>query len=64
MHMCMGASRGQKKLSDPLNLELQVIIGYLMWVLGIELWFSGRVVSVLSHGVISIDSMYGCLCIH
>lgn len=44
-----GASRGQKKVSDPFDLELQVRMSYLMRELGIELWSSGRVISILSH---------------
>ena len=30
--------------SDPLELELQVLVSHLMWVLGIELWSSVRAV--------------------
>lgn len=44
-----GASRGWKKGSDPFHLELSVRMGYLMQELGIELWSSRRVVSILNH---------------
>lgn len=31
-----------------LDLELHVAVRYLMWVLGIELWASGRTTSALN----------------
>lgn len=37
-HTCVGALRSQKRVLDPLNLELQVTL----WVLGGELGPSGR----------------------
>jgi hypothetical protein len=33
------AHRGQKRALDPLVLELQMIVGCMMWVLGTELEF-------------------------
>lgn len=33
-HNCTGTWGGPKK--DPLKLELHMVVGYLMWVLGIE----------------------------
>lgn len=42
------ACKGQKRASDPVGLELQVVT-CLMWVLGTELWSSERVESALNH---------------
>lgn len=36
-HVCVGASGGQRRTSDPLELELSVIVSCLAWVLGNEL---------------------------
>lgn len=46
-----GACRGQKRALDPLELELQVTVGCLMWVLGTELcfFFFARAASALNH---------------
>lgn len=51
--MCMGTHRGQKKISDPLQLKTQAVMGHLKWVLGAELLFSARAVSALNHGALS-----------
>lgn len=32
--MCLGMHRGQKKMSDTLNLELKMVVSCLTWVLG------------------------------
>lgn len=32
-----------------LDLELQALVSYLMWVLGTKLWSFGRASSVLKH---------------
>lgn len=37
MHMCMGAYRGQKRALSVLDLELQVVLSPLTWLLGTEL---------------------------
>jgi hypothetical protein len=34
---------------DPLELELQVVVSYLVWLLGIELGSFGRGASALNH---------------
>lgn len=40
-HMCMSAARGgQKRVLEPLQLELQMIAKPWIWVLGTELWSS------------------------
>jgi hypothetical protein len=44
-----GASGGQRRMSDSLELELQAVVRYLMWVMGTELRSSGRVVNALNH---------------
>lgn len=33
-HVCTGAHRGQKRVSETLELELLAIVGCQMWVLG------------------------------
>lgn len=49
-HMCV-TFRGQKRLSDPLELELQVAVKLwpTMWVLGLEFGSSGRATSSLTY---------------
>lgn len=37
-----GVCRGQKKVLDPLELVLQVVVSIQLWVLGLELQSSGR----------------------
>lgn len=43
--MCVSACDGQKKVSEPLNLILQEVVSYQMWVLGTELWALARAAS-------------------
>lgn len=42
MHMSTGASRGQKRASDPLEIKLHVVVSCPTWVLGEKLRSSGR----------------------
>lgn len=35
--MCVCAQRSQKRVLDPLELHLQVVVSHTMWVLGTEL---------------------------
>lgn len=44
--MCVsaGASGGQKNVSDPLELEFQVAVTWLVWALSIELMSSAKAV--------------------
>lgn len=49
------AYRGQRRVSDPLELELQVVVSCLRWMLGTEPMCSARAVSTLSHQVLSSD---------
>lgn len=42
LHMCANACRGQNRVLNPLELELQAIICHLMWVLGTKLQSSAR----------------------
>ena len=37
--MCEGTYGGQKRALEPLELELQVVVSYLTWVLGWNLVF-------------------------
>lgn len=48
-HMNSDACRGQK-VSNPLELELQVLVNHLMWVGGAELGFPERGISFLNPG--------------
>lgn len=41
-------------MSDPLELELEVVVGHPKWVLGTELWSCGRRESALNHGLMSL----------
>lgn len=36
-HMSAGVHGGQKRVPDPRELKLKMIVGYLIWVLGAEL---------------------------
>lgn len=38
--MCVGAHRGQERVQGPLELELQVVMGTPMWMLGTMLGYS------------------------
>ena len=48
MHMYVVVYGGQKKVLESLELELQVIVSHLMWVLGTKFQSSGRGVSTLN----------------
>jgi hypothetical protein len=45
-HVC-GTYRGQKRTSDSLELELQAVMSWLMWVQGTEVKPSGGAPSLL-----------------
>ena len=49
--MCMnaGVHKVQKRRLDPLKLELETVVSYLMWVLGIKFRSFVRAVHALSH---------------
>lgn len=40
-HMCASACRDQKRVMDSLEIELQAVVTYPMWVLGTQLCSSG-----------------------
>ena len=46
IHIWWGIHQGQTRA---LELELQVVVSYLAWVLGIKLGSSGRAVSAPNH---------------
>lgn len=48
-----GTSWYQKKLSDPLELELQVVMSHPMWVLGTEFELPAKTECVLHFCAIS-----------
>lgn len=55
LHICLCimympcACEVQKRILDPLKLELQKLVSHPMWVLGIVPGSSGRAVSVSNH---------------
>lgn len=51
-HMCVYAY-GRQKVWESLELELQVVMSHLMWVLGTELWPSKRAASPFNFSPIS-----------
>lgn len=56
MHMCVlvpQTTEATREQQIPLELELQAFVYCPLWVLGTELWCSGRAESPLKHGVIS-----------
>jgi hypothetical protein len=42
-------SEGQKRMSNPLGLDLKMVNLALMWVLGIQTGSSGRAASALNY---------------
>jgi hypothetical protein len=52
-HMYMGNHGGRKGTLDPLKLELQTVVSYLVWVLETELQSSGEPANARNHWVIS-----------
>lgn len=48
-YMYAGTHVGQRRMPDPLELELQVVVSLLMWVLGVKLESSERAASDLNH---------------
>jgi hypothetical protein len=57
--MCMLAHEcrtcgGERKVLDPMELELEVVVSCLMSVLGIESRSSGKAACALNWGVISL----------
>lgn len=51
-----GSHRVQKIVSDPLEMQLQRVVGHLTWAMGINLGFSRRTTNVLHCGAISSAS--------
>lgn len=52
-YMCVAAHGDQKKALDHLELELQMALSHLMWVLGTQFLSFGGVGSTLNCGAIS-----------
>ena len=49
MHaVCVGAHGDQKRVLDPLELEFQVVVSCLMWVLGTKPRSSARAANTLT----------------
>lgn len=53
IHIHIGVQGGYRGRLNPLGLELQVVVGHPVWVLGPKLRFSARAVSTLNCGAIS-----------
>lgn len=49
VNLIAGTYRSWKREYDPLNLALQVLVSYLIWVLRKELRFSARIVYTFNH---------------
>lgn len=47
--MCTGTHRDQQRVLGTLELEIQVVVSHVTWVLGTEAGSSGRVVSMFNH---------------
>lgn len=62
VHVSTGAYGGWKTVSDPLKLDLLVVVSYLVWVLGTKLGPSAGAVSTLNHLAISQASLIFYLC--
>lgn len=60
--MSTGAYGGRKRVSDPLELDLLVVVCYLAWVLGTKLGSSAGAVSTLNHQAISQAALISYLC--
>ena len=55
--MCADAHRGQKKVVDPLEQELQAVVSHLTEIMGSESKSSARVVTLLfSESFLCLDS--------
>lgn len=52
--MCACEVPTEARSVDSLELESQVVMGYLMWVLETEEGFSTRTVNAFNHGAISL----------
>ena len=48
VHVCAGTHRSQKRVSDPLELELKEAVSHQILVLGTKLWASTRTASALN----------------
>lgn len=48
-HVCTGVFRSHKRALEPSELECQMVVSHLMWVLGTKQWFSTRTVHALKH---------------
>lgn len=52
-HMCVGAHGSQKRVHDPLELQLQVGLSHWIWLLRTKFESSTRAASILHHSSLS-----------
>lgn len=52
-HMCVGAQGSQKRVHDPLELQLQVGLSHWIWLLRTKFESSTRAASILYHSSLS-----------
>lgn len=57
LHACPGANRGQKRVSDLLELELQMVVNQYV-VLGTQSWPSARAESIHNNWAISVPGVF------
>lgn len=48
MHMIAAVSRGQERALNPLVIELQVVVSFLLWVLGTYIYSSVKAIHALN----------------
>ena len=53
LHHVYAGCGGRNKGPDPLEVELQKVVGHLLWVLGIKPGSSERAARALNHSVVS-----------
>lgn len=53
-HVRAHAHQGEKRTTDPLELELKAVVSHLTWVLGTELRSPGRIIHALNCKAITL----------
>lgn len=58
VHVSTDSHGSQKQVSDPLELELQVVVRHATWVLGNEPGSAGKRTSTLECGASSLSNLF------